>query len=297
MYDIDRDDIPDDLLPRLATWPDTAVRLALGAHAAERPDIAQLLADDEDCSVAACAARLWKLPEKLAVRLAGRAEACVRAALASNMHAPGVILAGLICNGGEPETIPCQHRPDTAAVVSEVRLLTAGNPATPAAAVESLPVGPDPTLALALACRSDLRDETYRHLLELRDHNVIARVAMNWATPPDLLRELYDLDAGRWQPCVLANPRTPLDLLVRYSREGSAPPTDYHPDLDGLLALAQHADPRIRLVAAASNKLPADVRATLIEDADFDVANRAARYYAVSAEQVRALVLRYGSPE
>ncbi|GGN26589.1 hypothetical protein FHR83_005060 [Actinoplanes campanulatus] len=292
---VDRGDAPDDLLHRLATWPDAAVRLALGEHASERLDIAQFVADDEDCSVAACAARLWELPEKLALRLSRRAEGCVRAALASNIHAPGVILAGLIGDEGEPGTIPCPHRPDTAAVMREVRLLAAGNPATPVGVVEPLTVGPDPTLALALAYRSDLRDETYRHLLELRDHNVIARVAMNWAAPPDLLRELYDLDAGRWRHCVLANPRTPLDLLVRYSREDGSPPTDNHPDLDGLLALARHADPRVRLVAAASHSLPADVRATLIEDADFEVANRATRFYAVSAEQVRRLVTRYGS--
>ena len=292
---IDRADAPDDLLPRLANWPDTAVRLALGEHASERPDIAQLVAADENCLVAAHAARLWKLPEKLALRLSGRAEACVRAALAANIHTPGVILAGLICDGGEPPTIPCPHQSDTAAATREVRLLAAGNPATPVAAVEPLAVRPDPVLALALARRSDLRDETYRHLLELHDHSVMARVAMNWAAPADLLRELYDLEAGRWRHCVLANPRTPLDLLVRYSREGGSPPTDNHPDLEGLLALAQDTDPRVRLVAAASHRLPAEVRATLIEDADFGVACRASRYYAVSAEQVRALVMRYGS--
>ncbi|GAB1644082.1 hypothetical protein [Krasilnikovia sp. MM14-A1259] len=292
---IDRADAPDDLLPRLASWPDTAVRLALSEHASERPDIAYLVADDENCSVAACAARLWELPEKLALRLSARAEACVRATLASNVHAPGVLLAGLICNGGEPRTIPCPHRPDNAAATREVKLVAAGNPATPVAAIEPLAVRPDPALALALASRSDLRDETYRHLLELHENSVTARVAMNWAAPPDLLRELYDLEAGRWRHCVLANPRTPLDLLVRYSREGGSPPTDNHPDLDGLLVLARHADPRIRLVAAASHRLPADVRAALIEDADLEVACRASRYYAVSAEQVRALVVRYGS--
>ncbi|MFI5495211.1 hypothetical protein [Actinoplanes sp. NPDC051859] len=50
---IDRIDAPVDLLARLASWPDTEVRLALGEHASERRDVAQILADDECCSVAA----------------------------------------------------------------------------------------------------------------------------------------------------------------------------------------------------------------------------------------------------
>lgn len=60
---IDRADAPDDLLPRLASWPGTAVRLVLGEYASARPDIAQLVTDDEDCPVAVCAARLWSFPK------------------------------------------------------------------------------------------------------------------------------------------------------------------------------------------------------------------------------------------
>jgi hypothetical protein len=253
------------------------------------------VADDEDCSVAACAARLWELPENLALRLSRRAEACVRATLASNIHAPGTVLADLVCDGGEPRTIPCPHHPDIAEDVRAVRLLAARNPATPVDAVEPLAVGSDPALAVALASRSDLDYEAYRRLLNLRDDNVTVRVALNWATPPDLLRELYDLESGWWQKHVLANSRIPLDLLVRYSREGGSPPTDNNRDLEELLVLARHADPWARLVAAASFRLPADVRATLIEDTDFAVASRATRHYTVSAEQVRAHVTRHGS--
>ncbi|MGX7671036.1 hypothetical protein [Plantactinospora sp. DSM 117369] len=291
---INRVDAPDDLLSRLGSWPDTAVRLALGNYASERLDVAQLVADDEDCSVAASAGRLWELPETLALRLSRRAEACVRVTLASNIHTPGIVLADLIGHGGEPSMSPCPHWPDVVAALCEVRRLAAGNQATPVAAVEPLTAECDPALVLALSSRADLRDETYERLLSLRDHDVMVRVAMNWAAPPDLLRELYDLEAGRWQSYVLANPRTPLDLLVRHSREGGSPRTDNHPDLDGLLGLATHPDPRVRLVAAASHRLPADVRATLIRDADFDVACRAVRYYSVPSEQVRAIAARYG---
>jgi hypothetical protein len=291
---IDRADAPDDLLLRLASWPDTAARLALGARASERLDVAQLVADDGECSVAASAARLWELPEKLALQLSRRTEACVRVTLASNKHAPGNILADLIGHGGEPPMSRCPHWPDAVAAMREVRRQAAGNPGTPVAAVEPLTVEPDPVLALALAIRADLSDETYERLVALRDHDVMVRVAMNWAAPPDLLRELYDLEAGRWRTWVMANPRTPLDLLVRHSREGGSPQTDYHPDLDGLLALAGDADPRVRLVAAASYRLPADVRTALIGDADFDVARRAVRYYTVPAEQVRAIAARFG---
>jgi hypothetical protein len=291
---VDRADAPDDLLLRLAAWPDTAVRLALGARAPERLDVAQLLADDEDCSVAMSAARLWELPEKLALQLSRRTEACVRVTLASNMHAPGGLLADLIGHGGEPSMSPCPHWRNAAAAMREVRRQAAGNPATPVAAVESLTADPDPVLALALASRADLRDETYERLVALREHDVMVRVAINWAAPPGLLRELYDLQAGRWRTWVLANPRTPLDLLVRYSREGGSPQTYHPPDIDGLLALVTDADPRVRLVAAASHRLPADVRAALIEDVDFDVVCRAARYHTVPAEQVRAIAARYG---
>ena len=132
--------------------------------------------------------------------------------------------------------------------------------------------------------------------MALRDDDVTVRVALNWAAPAELLRELYDLDAGRWRACVLANPRTPVDLLVRHSREGGSPKTTFHPDLAGILALATDADPRVRLVAAASLRLPADVRAALIDDADFDVACRAVCHYSVSAEQVRATAARFGLP-
>nr|BFE57716.1 hypothetical protein GCM10020063_022420 [Dactylosporangium thailandense] len=60
---IGRADAPDEWLTLLASWPDPVVRRALGVHAMERPDIAVLVADDADCSVAACAAQLYELPE------------------------------------------------------------------------------------------------------------------------------------------------------------------------------------------------------------------------------------------
>ncbi len=258
---VDRADAPDDLLYRLAGWPDVAIRVALGEHASERPDIARLVAGDENCSVASKATRLRELPEDLATRLSGRAEACVRIALASNTNTPSAILAGLIGDGSEPGTVPCPHQPDIAAATREIELAVAGNPSAPTATVELLAVRPDPLLALELAGRSDLRDNTYQRLLSLHDYAVTARVAMNWAVPPDLLRELYDVEAGRWRDYVLANPRTPLDLLVRHRREGGSPRTWNNPDLDGLLAMARDIDPQVRYVAAASHKLPADVRA------------------------------------
>jgi hypothetical protein len=143
----------------LASWPDIAVRLALGDHASARLDVAQL-ADDKNCSVAASTAHLWELPQKPALRLSRRAEACVRVALASNMHAPGAILADLIEHGGWPPMCPCPHWPDAVAAMCEVRRLAAGNPATPVAAVERLIAEPEPVFALALTSRADLPDQT-----------------------------------------------------------------------------------------------------------------------------------------
>ncbi|HEX8933142.1 MAG TPA: hypothetical protein VF788_02900 [Pseudonocardiaceae bacterium] len=85
----------------------------------------------------------------------------MRVALASNMHAPGAILADLIEHGGWPSMCPCPHWPDAVAAMCEVRRLAAGNPATPVAAVERLIAEPEPVFALALTSRADLPDQTY----------------------------------------------------------------------------------------------------------------------------------------
>jgi hypothetical protein len=291
---IGRADAPAAWWPLLASWPDVTVRRTLGEYAAERVDVAQLVAGDQDCSVAACAAGLWELPDDLAVRLARRTQACIRVALASNHRAPGPILADLIDNGGQPPMNPCPHWPDAATVLREIRRLAAGNPNTPREAVAPFTAQPDAALALALAGRVDLPDEIYDNLVALQDKDVTVRIAMNWAAPADLLRRLYDSEAGRWRQAVLANPRTPLDLLVRHSRAGGTPSTDKHPGLDGLYALATDTDPRVRLVAAASHRLPPDVRDALIDDADFDVAVRAVCHVSVSGQQIRATATRHG---
>jgi hypothetical protein len=291
---IERADAPGEWLERLGSWPDTAVRQALGEHTLERLDIAQMVADDADCAVAAYAGRLWELPEELAVRQYGRTEACIRIALAASMHAPSQLLAALITTGGSPPMDPCPHWPDASAAMHEMRRAAAGNPASPSAAIEQLTAEPDPATALALAGRADLPGKTFDRLVALQDQAVTMRIAMNWATPADLLRQLYDLDAGRWRAGVLANPRTPLDLLVRHSRADGLPDTGYHPDSEGLRVLAVDPDPRVRLVAAASFRLPTDVRAALIDDPDFDVARRAVCFNAVSAEQVRQSAARHG---
>jgi hypothetical protein len=93
---------------------------------------------------------------------------------------------------------------------------------------------------------------------------------------------------------VLMNPRTPLDLLIRHSRADGRPDTAYHPDLVGILALAADPDPRARLVAARSFRLPPEVRARLIDDADRAVALGAVCHVDASGDQVRAVVARFG---
>lgn len=291
---IDRPDAPDDWLRMLASWPDPAVRRALGDHVSERLDIAAALAGDQLCAVAACAAQLWELPEELALRLAARPEACIRVALASSHHTPARILADLIEHGGSPPMSPCPHWPDGSAATQELCRVVAGNPTTPVDAVAPYTITLDPQMALALAGRSDLADETYERLLALQNDEVTGRIAINWAAPPELLRRLYDMGAGHWRGLVLANPRTPLDLLVLHSRDGGTPNTDYHPDLDRLRVLAVDVDPRVRLVAAASHRLPADVRAQLIDDPDFTVARRAVMHISVPADRIRATAARHG---
>ncbi|MFG2045332.1 hypothetical protein [Dactylosporangium sp. NPDC048998] len=291
---IGRADAPDEWLSLLASWPDPAVRRALGVHATERSDIAVLVADDADCSVAACAAQLYELPNELGGRLAQRAESCVRVALGSNLHVSAATLAELITDGGRPPMRPCPHWPDLALALREVRTRVAGNPSTPLDAVVPFVTEPDPAMALALARRSDLPDGVYDSLVAMRDPQITIRVAMNWAVPAGLLRRLYDDDAGRWRQAVLANPRTPLDLLIRHSRARGVPSTDYHPDLETLRALATDTDPRVRLVAAASRRIPPNLRAALINDSDIDVVQRAVCDVSVSPEQVRATAARHG---
>ncbi|NUT20434.1 MAG: hypothetical protein HOV77_14710 [Hamadaea sp.] len=293
---IDRPDAPDDWLQVLASWPDPTVRRALGDHVLERLDIAAVLADDPICSVAACATRPWELPEELALRLAARPEACIRVALASSLHAPARILADLIEHGGSPPMSPCPHWPDGSAAAEELCRVVAGNPTTPVDAVAPYMITLNPQIASALAGRPDLAEEAYGRLLALQNDEVTGRVATNWAAPPGLLRRLYDTDAGRWRGHVLANPSIPLDLLVRHSCSGGTPSTDNHPDLDGLLSLAVDADPRVRLVAAASHRLPSEVRAMLIDDPDFAVARRAVMHVSVPPERIRATAARQGPP-
>lgn len=291
---IARVDAPDEWLTLLASWPDPVVRRALGRHAMERPDIAVLVADDADCSVAACAAQLYELPDELGGRLAQRAESCVRVALASNLRVSAATLAELVTEGGRPPMRPCPHWPDLASAVHEVRTRASGNPATPLDAVMPFAAGPDPAMARALARRPDLPEEVYDRLAATADPQITFRVAVNWAVPADLLRRLYDDDAGRWRQAVLANPRTPLDLLIRHSREGGVPRTENHPDLETLRGLATDADPRVRLVAAASHRIPPDLRTALIDDPDIDVVRRAVCHWSVRPEQVRATVARHG---
>lgn len=262
-----------------------AFATVLAESLAERRDVAGLLAlaaDDADCSVAAQVALLYGLPADLGARLARRGEACVRVALARNPFAPAAVLARLAADGADP----CPHRPDREAS-DDVRTAVAGNPNAPWEAVEAGP-------PLALAARRDLPADLWDDLVATGEQRVIVQVAMNWAAPADLLRRLYDEDDGRWRSSVLANPRTPLDLLIRHSRAGKEPNTGYHPDVDGLCALAGDPDPRVRLVAAASHRIPPPVRATLIDDPDLDVATRAVRDVSVSPDQVRAMAARRG---
>ncbi|MCP2322281.1 hypothetical protein HDA40_000788 [Hamadaea flava] len=291
---IARVDAPGDWLDLLASCPTLEVRQALAVHAAERTDIAYALADDAVCSVAACAAQVWEIPEELALRLADRTEACVRLALASNRHTPARILAELIAHSGSPPLNPCLHGPDNTVALRDVRLAAAANPTTPVTAVEPLAMDLDAHVALALAGRPDLAEETYARLVVLGVPEVTGRVAINWAAPAGLLRRLYESEAGRWRGAVLANPRTPLDLLVRHSRDGGSPNTDNHPDLDGLRVLAADVDPRVRLVAAASHRIPEDLRALLSVDPDFEVALRAVCHASASPEQVRVTAARHG---
>ncbi|MDG6103159.1 hypothetical protein Daura_16775 [Dactylosporangium aurantiacum] len=219
----------------------------------------------------------------------------MRIALAARHDAPADLLADLITTGGSPEPRGCPHRPDPAAALRQVRLAAAGNHGTPAAAVAPFTAAPDISLARVLATRRDLPPGTYERLVALGDHRVTAAVALNPAAPDDLLCRLYDAGDAAWRTNVLANWRTPLDVLVRHSRAGAGwVATDRHPDVDGLRALAADPDPKVRLVAAASHILPGDLRAALTDDPDLDVVRRAIGNSGVPADQVRRAAERWG---
>ncbi|MEV4513212.1 hypothetical protein AB0K00_30085 [Dactylosporangium sp. NPDC049525] len=291
---IERADAPTDWLELLASWPDPLVRKALAEHASQRPDIARIVAGDVDCSVAATVAPLDAVQDDVLPALFARTEACLRVALAARHDAPAHLLADLITGGGSPALRGCPHLPDPAAALREVRLAAAGNRATPTEAVAPFAADPDVAMARALAGRRDLPPGSYERLVEMGDPLVTGRVAGNSAAPDHLLRRLYDTG---WRDNVLNNWRTPLDVLVRHSRAGDGwVATDYHPDIDGLRVLAADPDPKVRFVAAASHRLPEDLRAALIDDPDLDVTRRAVSGSDVPAEDVRRAAARWGPP-
>ncbi|GAA2378562.1 hypothetical protein [Dactylosporangium salmoneum] len=294
---IGRADAPAEWLPLLASWPDTEVRPALGASIMERDraDIAELLAGDDDCSVAARAAELYGLPEAMARRLYRRTEACIRIALAGTTHAPAWLLAELMSTGGLPALEPCPHSPDLATALRDLRLTAAGNHATPVEAILPFIAELDPVMARALAHRRDLPAATYADLVALDEPQVTGMVSTNPATPADLLHRLYDQDAGRWRTNVLDNAAVPVRLVLEHNRATGTPHRlKFRRDRDELLALAADPDPAVRLLAAGCHQLPLDIRATLLADPDPDVAILALLSSSVTAGQIRAFAARYG---
>ncbi|MER7274330.1 hypothetical protein ABT369_07745 [Dactylosporangium sp. NPDC000244] len=294
---IDRADAPAGWLPLLASWPDPHVRHALAASIMrrDRADIADTLAGDDDCSVAARAAGLYDLPEALARRLYRRAEACVRIALAARPRVPAGLLAELMSTGGRPALEPCPHRPDPAEALRDLRLAAAGNHATPVEAILPLIAEPGPAMGRVLAARRDLPAATYAALVALDDPRITGAVSVNPATPAELLRRLHDQDAGRWRQNVLHNPVVPMDLVLEHNRAtGTTQRIIYRRDRDELLTLAADPDPALRRAAAGCHQLPLDIRATLLSDPDLEVALLALASSSVTAEQVRAFAAGHG---
>ncbi|GAA4253829.1 hypothetical protein GCM10022255_056170 [Dactylosporangium darangshiense] len=294
---IDRADASADWLPLLASWPDAQVRLALGASIMkrDRADIAELLAGDDDCAVAARATELYDLPELLARRLYQRTEACVRVALAGRPHAPAQLLAELMSTGGLSALEPCPHSTDLATALRDLRLAAAGNHATPVEAILPFITELDPAMALAVAHRRDLPAATYAKLVALNEPQITGMVASNSATPVGLLHRLYEQDAGRWRRNVLDNAATPIHLVLEHNRVTGTPHRImFRKDRDELLALATDPSPAVRLIAAGSHQLPLDVRATLLDDPDPAVAKFALLSIDVTADQIRAFAARHG---
>ncbi|MGW2400918.1 hypothetical protein ACWCYY_30590 [Kitasatospora sp. NPDC001664] len=269
-----------------------AARLADRPVTEERSATLRILAGDPDCAVAAAAVRL--LEEVGVPDTRRRPEACVRIAIAGTT-ADGETLRGLLAVDGPPPLVPCPHRPDPDAALAELRSAAVRNRHAPADAVEELLDATWPALAAqAAACWAGLRPETYERLLGLDDPRVTAAVAGGRGTPARLIRHLFDADGGRWRGDVLGGVgAVPLDLLVREALAGRGGGVAHHRDVDGLAALAEHSDPRVRMLPLDNVHLRPEVLARLVDDPDPAVALRAA-LRSRDPERLRAAAERFG---
>ncbi|GLW75403.1 hypothetical protein Kpho02_77000 [Kitasatospora phosalacinea] len=291
-------------ISRLLACPSVEVRCGLAENIGHDYDIAEntltserraailTLAQDLDCAVVAATVRL--LEDLGEPQTRHRTEACVRIALALSTTDGEVLRSLLIADGPAPLT-PCPHHPEPAAALTELRRTAIGNRLAPAEAVEELLDATWPALAVPAASYwSGLRPETYQRLTALGDPQITARVAGNRGAPTELIRHLYDAQDGRWRSNVLSNQTTiPIDLLVREALTGGSGGGLFHQDLDGMMALADHPDPRVRKLALGHVRLRPEVRTRLISDPDPTVAFLAV-IYTRDPDQFRAAAHRYG---
>ncbi|MER7584340.1 hypothetical protein [Kitasatospora sp. NPDC097691] len=200
----------------------------------------------------------------------------------------------LVTTGPAPLT-PCPHHPDADSALAELRRTAVDNRRAPASAVEEVLSATWPAMAVpAAGYWNGLSAATYERLLDLGDPQVTARVAGNLGTPAYLIRRLYEAEQGRWRAYVLSNGSSiPIDLMVDQALAGRSGGGHFHWDVEGVMALADHPDPRVRMVPLNHVRRQPRVVSALIDDPDPAVALLAA-LCSGDPEKHREAARRYG---
>jgi len=200
-----RDDIPQELVIRLAEDPDASVRIATVHHKKLPLDFVVKLAGDADAGVRMRVARRKDLPTSVAVKLARDPDAHVRAAIMGREDLPPDLVVKLAEDPDADVRMYFATRQDLPTSVAvklagdsdaRVREAIARRRVLPAVIVAKLAEDPDARVRSRVALRKDLTAPLANKLAEDSDNVVRAEAASSEGLSPDLVVKLAgDSDA------------------------------------------------------------------------------------------------------
>lgn len=293
-------------IPRIARGEDAIARSELATRFPLPPDIARLLAEDDELDVVLSVARCQpSLEPDLAADLARHPHAAVRAALAGNESASPDLLRSLF--DGTPEACyACRGEPDRQThrwcdgehdgAILDIRLALTYNPSAPPDVLNAVPR--DGMFAWALAERTDLPNDVYAELTRDRMPGVRHALANNPAAAGLIPLLLVDSSQEMKREIAL-NPEVPLDLLAELApqtRIGTIAPRILSATEAELRTLAESPVAQVRRIVAARPDLPADLIDRFADDTDAGVARWIAVHPRLSPDQLRGLAARFGHP-
>ncbi len=297
-------------IPRIARSGDAVARSELATRFPLPPDIAQLLAEDDDLDVVTSVARCQpSLPPDLVDALAHHPHAAVRVALAGNEDLSPEVLRSHFDDERPKRCYACSGEPDRQihrscdgghdGAILDLRLALAKNPATPPDALAAVD-HKDLHSGWALAERTDLPRNAYASLARHPGPGVRWTLASNPAAIDLVPRLLADDPSREMKRAVALNPDVPLDLLAELAaqtRLGTiVPPRVLTATEAELRALAGSPVAQVRRLAAARPGLPADLAGRFVDDPDAGVAKTVAAHAVVTPDQLRVLASQYGRP-